>query len=261
MPTPAPHEHRDVAESFGADPERYDRTRPSYPDELVARIVAASPGPDVLDVGCGTGIAARQFRAAGCRVLGLDVDERMLGPARRSGIPVEVAAFEEWEPAGRAFDAVVSGQSWHWVDPVRGAVQAMRVLRPGGRLALFWNAAQPPAELAAAFGEVYTRLLPELPISRALAAPAEPYGAIIDSAADGMRGAGFTEPERWQADQDVRYTRAEWLYVVPTHGGHNHIPQAVLAELLDGLGAAVDAAGGAFVMRYAAVAVTATRPA
>jgi len=54
-----------VAESFGSDAERYDRTRPRYPDAMVDRIVAASPGPDMLDVGCGTGIEARQFQAAG----------------------------------------------------------------------------------------------------------------------------------------------------------------------------------------------------
>ena len=74
-----PHQHRQVAESFGSDAERYDRARPSYPGALVQRIVAASPGADVLDVGCGTGIAARQFEAAGCRVLGVDPDARMAG--------------------------------------------------------------------------------------------------------------------------------------------------------------------------------------
>lgn len=73
---PEPHQYRQMAESFGIDPGRYDRTRPRYPDALVARIVAASPGPDVLDVGCGTGIAARQFQAAGCRVLGVEPDQR-----------------------------------------------------------------------------------------------------------------------------------------------------------------------------------------
>ena len=57
--------YRQIAESFGIDPERYDRARPRYPEALVARILAASPGPDILDVGCGTGIAARQFRAQG----------------------------------------------------------------------------------------------------------------------------------------------------------------------------------------------------
>jgi len=79
MPPPSnePHHHREIAESFGTDAERYDRARPRYPQAMVDRIVATSPGPDVLDVGCGTGIAARQFQAADCTVLGVDVDARM----------------------------------------------------------------------------------------------------------------------------------------------------------------------------------------
>ena len=48
-----PHRHWQVAESFGTDPGRYDRARPSYPAALVERIVAASLGPGLLDVGWG----------------------------------------------------------------------------------------------------------------------------------------------------------------------------------------------------------------
>src|SRR5215831_1452321 len=161
----APHQHRQVAESFGADPERYDRARPRYPGALVDRIVAASPGPDVLDVGIGTGIAARQFQAAGCRVLGVDVDARMAGLARQRGLEAEVSAFEAWDPAGRTFDAVIAAQAWHWVDPVTGAAQAARVLRPGGRLAAFWNVMQPPPGMADAFAAVYRRVAPDLPFT------------------------------------------------------------------------------------------------
>ena len=135
MPTiPTPHRFRQVAESFGADAERYDRTRPPYPVALVERIVAASPGPDVVDVGCGSGTAARQFQRPGCKVLGVEPDARMADFARRSGVEVEVAKFEAWDPAGRQFDAVVAGTAWHWVDPVAGAVKAAQVLWPGGRL-------------------------------------------------------------------------------------------------------------------------------
>src|SRR5919108_1087957 len=145
MPTlpSKPHQARQVAESFGADPGRYDRARPRYPDALVERIVAASPGPAVLDVGCGTGIAARQFQAAGCTVLGVEPDARMAGWARERGLDVEVSTFEDWDPAGRAFDAVVAGMTWHWVDPVAGAAKAAQALRPGGRLALFWYVFEP----------------------------------------------------------------------------------------------------------------------
>src|SRR5205085_1744530 len=118
------------AESFGSDVERYDRTRPGYPDALVERVVAATPAPDVVDVGCGTGIEARQFQAAGCRVLGVEPDPRMADFARRSGVEVEVATFEAWDPGDRMFDAVIPGQAWHWVDPVAGAAKAAQVLRP-----------------------------------------------------------------------------------------------------------------------------------
>ena len=116
MPAPqVPEIHRDrrVAESFGGDAERYDRARPDYPDALVRRIIAASPGRNVLDVGCGTGIEARQFRAAGCAVLGGELDARMAEFARGSGVDVEVATLEAWDPAGRTFDAVTAktGQS------------------------------------------------------------------------------------------------------------------------------------------------------
>jgi SAM-dependent methyltransferase len=102
------HQARQLAESFGTDPERYDRTRPRYPDAMVRRIIAASPGPDMLDVGCGTGIAARQFQAAGCTVLGVEIDPRMAEFARETRLEVEVAKFEDWDLAGRRFDAVIS---------------------------------------------------------------------------------------------------------------------------------------------------------
>ena len=54
-----------------------------------------------------------------------------------------MAAFEAWDPAGRAFDAVIAGHAWHWVDPVAGAAKAVPALRLGGQLAVFWNAFQP----------------------------------------------------------------------------------------------------------------------
>jgi hypothetical protein len=48
----------------------------------------------------------------------------------------------EWDAAGRWFAAVAFGQTWHWIDPAAGAAKAVEDLRPGGRLAVFWNAGQ-----------------------------------------------------------------------------------------------------------------------
>ncbi|MFD9889575.1 class I SAM-dependent methyltransferase [Amycolatopsis sp. NPDC059027] len=248
-------------------PQRYDRARPPYPGALVARIIAASPGRAVLDVGCGTGIEARQFTAAGCTVLGVDPDARMAEFARRGGIEVEVAKFEDWEPAGRTFDAVVAGQAWHWVDPVAGAAKAARVLRPGGRLAVFGHVYDPPPEILAAYNEACRRVAPESvmapPPSGSDQSPRtglEVYQAMFASAADGFRRAGgFGEPEQWRFDWERPYTRAEWLDLLPTTGGLTRLEPEKQAEVLAEVGAAIDALGGGFTMQYATLAATAAR--
>ena len=257
----ASHLQRQVAEGFGADAGRYDRARPTYPAGLVDRIIAASPGRDVLDVGCGTGISARLFAAAGCRVLGVDPDPRMAGLARQGGTETEVAKFEDWDPAGRTFNAVIAAQAWHWVDPVAGAAKAAAVLRPGGRLAVFWNAFDPPEDLREAFAEVFRRVLPDSPSGGFWARPAvDTYRAGCARVADVIRQAGtFGEPEEWLSYWERPYTRDEWLDLVPTTGGFTRHPEAIQTELLGGLGAAVDAAGGTFTMSYATIAATAAR--
>lgn len=261
------HEARAMAESFGVAPERYDRARPPYPDALVQRIIAASPGHVFLDVGCGTGIEARQFQAAGCSVLGVDPDPRMVAFARRTGVAAEVATFEAWDPAGRLFDAVVAGQSWHWVHPVEGAAKAAQVLRPGGRLAVFGHAFDAPPEVNEAFAAVYRRVAPDSPLHRGPAAGAQQsasavdiYQAMFTSAAEGIRQAGgFTEPEQWRFDWQQSYTRAQWLDHLPTTGALTQLPPEALTEVLDAVGAAIDGIGGGFTMPYTTFATTATR--
>ncbi|MFD6284812.1 class I SAM-dependent methyltransferase [Streptomyces sp. NPDC060205] len=261
-PSPAqPHEVRRMAESFGVDAQRYDQARPGYPDALVTRIVAASPGPDVLDVGCGTGIAARQFQAAGCTVLGIEPDARMADVARGRGLRVEVAAFEAWQPADRAFDAVVAAQSWHWVQPVAGVVKAARVLRPGGRLAIFGHVYEPPAEVAEPFAAAYRKVAPDSPFTGQPARrPIDFYQSGYAKFADAIRETGqFDAPEQWRYDWEHPYTRDQWLDLLPTTGGLTRLRPDQLARILDAVGAAIDALGGSFTMNYTTLATTAAR--
>lgn len=252
-----------MAESFGVDVDRYDRTRQPYPDALIERIVTTAPGPAILDVGCGTGIAARQFQAAGRTVLGVEPDARMADFARDRGLDVEVATFEDWDPAGREFDAVVAATAWHWVDPVAGAVTAARVLRPLGLFAAFWHVPEPPAEVARALVTALHQVMPDVPF------PTPPdgsspldtyYGPLLTNAANGIREAGgFAEPEQWRFEWERTYTRAEWLDQLPTSGILTRLPEDALAVVLDTVGAAIDAIGGSFRTPYLTVAMTAIR--
>ncbi|MFE6163282.1 class I SAM-dependent methyltransferase [Streptomyces sp. NPDC056486] len=261
-PSPTkPHEARRMAESFGVDAQRYDQARPGYPDALVAQIIAGSPGTDVLDVGCGTGIAARQFQAAGCATLGVEPDARMADFARARGLEVEVAAFEAWQSDGRTFDIVVAAQSWHWVDPVAGAVKAARVLRPGGRLAIFGHVYEPPATVAEPFAAAFRRVAPESPlVGQPDRRPLDLYRAAYAKVADKIRGTGqFNDPKQWRFDWEQSYTRDQWLDLLPTTGGLTQLRPDQLADVLDAVGGAIDSLGGHFTMSYTTLAVTAVR--
>jgi SAM-dependent methyltransferase len=109
---------------------------------VVADAAALGPGQRVLDVACGTGVlacaAAERVGAAGS-VVGLDANPEMLAVARRKRPDLE------WRD-GRAevlpfpdasFDALVSQFGLMFFEDCRAALREMvRVLRPGGRLAV-----------------------------------------------------------------------------------------------------------------------------
>ncbi|CAB4620849.1 unannotated protein [freshwater metagenome] len=128
----------DLSTSFGQNADIYDAYRPNYASEAID-LIASRGHRMVLDVGCGTGILGKQLSMHGVSVLGVEPDERMASTARVNGLSVEVSRFEDWDSEGRLFDAVVSGQAWHWVDPSQGQEKLTRVLRPQGEVFLVWN--------------------------------------------------------------------------------------------------------------------------
>jgi SAM-dependent methyltransferase len=181
------------------------------------------------------------------------------GVARRR-LPVEISTFEAWDPADRRFDAVVSGTAWHWVDPVAGATRAAEVLRQDGRLAVFWQTPELPPRIGTAFADAYRRVAPDSPISLPATSGADAYAPLFRKAADGIRAVdGFGEPEEWRFDWEQRCTRDQLLDQLRTSGAVTRLPGGALAEILEHVGAAVDALGGRVAARYATVTVTATR--
>ncbi|MEZ5288224.1 MAG: methyltransferase domain-containing protein [Vicinamibacterales bacterium] len=109
---------------------------------VVADAARIGPGQRVLDVACGTGVlaaaAAGRVGRSGT-VTGLDPSEEMLAVARRKpssvdwrGGRAEALPFDDG-----AFDAVVSQFGFMFFEnKPRALAEMMRVLKPGGRLAL-----------------------------------------------------------------------------------------------------------------------------
>ncbi len=129
------------ARSFGDVAEAYDRARPSYPTEAAAWLVGSEP-VTVLELGAGTGKLTEVLVGLGHDVHATDPDEQMLAvlQQRLPDVPTSVASAEAIPAPDWSYDVVVVAQAFHWFDHDRALPEIARVLKPGGRLAVVWNA-------------------------------------------------------------------------------------------------------------------------
>ncbi|MFC8492728.1 class I SAM-dependent methyltransferase [Streptomyces sp. NPDC057235] len=155
-----------VREFFGARAADWDSR---FPDDGPAYAAAVAelglrPGGSVLDAGCGTGRALPPLRAAvgpSGTVVGVDLTPEMLERAVRAGRGGADGGALLLADVGRlpvrdgALDAVFgAGLVSHLADPAAGLRELARVVRPGGRLALFHPIGR--AALAARHGRALT---------------------------------------------------------------------------------------------------------
>lgn len=132
-------DHPGEAVAFEAVVDDYDAARPSYPDALYDALPPLA-GARVLELGAGTGKQLPGLLERGARVVSSDLGPRMLGRlVERFAVPAVVARAEALPFADGCFDGVCGAQMWHWVDPERAVPEVVRVLRPGGWLAVWWN--------------------------------------------------------------------------------------------------------------------------
>lgn len=113
----------------------------------VAEAAARLPGAAVLEIGCGTGAVTEAMVARGARVTAIDHNPEMLerGRARLASAPPGSVTFAEKTGSeidgfpDASFDAVAASLSFSEMSRrERGFIlkQAMRVLRPGGSIAI-----------------------------------------------------------------------------------------------------------------------------
>jgi SAM-dependent methyltransferase len=119
---------------YGAD-DVHDFARRAILDALDLR-----PGDRLLDVGCGGGLLLRDAAGTGTLLTGLDHSEEMVKLAHElvPGAEVILGEAERLPFADAAFTAVsMSVVFFFFADPVAVLRESVRVLEPGGRLAIF----------------------------------------------------------------------------------------------------------------------------
>ena len=206
-----------------------------------------------------SGKASELFFARGCPVLGVEADPRMAEVAGRKGIEVEVSEFERWDARGRSFDLAISAQAWHWLDPEVAPVRAADALRPGGRLALFWNIGRHDPDVRAALTAVYEREAPSLAgeTSALGMLPDEREGRLGQLARSGRFEATELRAYTW----DATYSRDAWLEFLRTHSDHLQLPTGQRESLLRGVAGVIDRLGGTLIFHFTTVLVLTARSA
>ncbi len=197
---------------FGRTAQDYAAHRAGFPKGLFDRLAAMGigrSGQRLLDLGTGTGTLARGFARRGVSVIGVDPAEPLLEQARRLSrregavVDYRVGRAEDIDAPEDTFDVVTAGQCWHWFDRPQAAAECLRVLVPGGALAICYFDWLPlPGNVVAATEALILEHNPEWPLSGGLGM----YPLwTLDVAEAGFRGL-----ETFSFDVTVGYTHEAW---------------------------------------------------
>ncbi len=140
MKTPA-------TERFTSRVAAYRKYRPHYPKAVIQALrerTGFEPRHIVADVGSGTGISSMLFLDNGNFVYGIEPNNAMREAQEeylstyKNFRSVEGTAETTTLP-DHSVDYIVAGQSFHWFDQKRAAIEFQRILRDHGWLVILWN--------------------------------------------------------------------------------------------------------------------------
>jgi len=227
-----------MSTSFGRMAHAYEAGRPEYPAASVAFLLAPVATHEhvirVADVGAGTGKLTRALVETSAEVVAIDPDAAMLEALRAAvpGVPTFLGTAEHLPLPDAGLDAVVFGQSWHWVDPPAASIEVARTLRSGGVLGLIWNVRDESVEWVARMTAIMHGSSAELMLAEGAPRVAPPFGEL--------EGHDIRWERRMTRDDLFAMVRSR-SYLITAPDDERARIEADLAALFDEIGAVGDA--------------------
>jgi SAM-dependent methyltransferase len=189
---------------------------------FISAVASASSGetaPHLLDVGCGAGWSSFFLTKAGFRVTGVDLNPDAFEPPVTDTLILQAGSALKLDFDDRTFDVVTAYQCIeHLPDPELGLNEMIRVLRPGGVLAIVGpNLLSPLFPIRQLMNEL---IRGQSVFRRTTGLARHPYG----NTAPEHFGAFFSTLFRLASklmDSDATFTMREPDYTPPFHGDND----------------------------------------
>ena len=127
---------------FSKQADAYQRSRPTYPSELVDQLLedaGVKAGDRVADFGAGTGLFTQRLFDRGLRVSALEPNESMRSKSLVPGAEWSAGTFEASGLGTESQDWATAAQAFHWADPFTALPEIRRILKRRRLFTVIWN--------------------------------------------------------------------------------------------------------------------------
>jgi len=195
----------------------YTKYRRDYIDKVYELIYSFCPDREsnVLDVGCGTGFVTNHLAGYYKHITGTDKSQEMLEVAKSVGpdnTSFVIASTEELLFENDSFDLATAAAAYHWFDYDKAGKEIYRVLKPNGKLCVFWKYA--PGDFGGYLPEFAIENLRHF-VSDIPKTNKEPISRDV------FLRVGFTKVDVKEFDFDDPYSKEEILGYIQSHSTFN----------------------------------------
>ncbi|MYA50792.1 MAG: class I SAM-dependent methyltransferase [Chloroflexi bacterium] len=198
---------------FGHTAADYATHRAGFPDsffDLLEQHVMPIQGARAVDLGTGTGSVARTIAVRGAAsVIGVDPSDALTSQARNldkaAGVQVGYVhtTAESTGLPSDSFDLVIAAQCWWWFEAQAAAMEAHRLLAPGGHIVI---ASLDWLPLPGSVPEATEQLIRQANPGWTLYGGTGRHPGWLDD----LKHGGFSNVRSFEYDIDIPYTHEAW---------------------------------------------------